>query len=72
MSAETYKNLFLNNVCQRREKMGISIAELARRSGVPLAILEKLEQGVLPAEMMAHHTWMLAEAFGCEIYELFE
>ncbi|MCI8553180.1 MAG: helix-turn-helix domain-containing protein [Lawsonibacter sp.] len=52
--------------------MGISVAELARRSGVPPAILEKLEQGVLPAEMMAHHTWMLAEAFGCEIYELFE
>ena len=72
MSAETDKNLFLNNVCQRREKMGISVAELARRSGVPPAILEKLEQGVLPTEMMAHHTWMLAEAFGCEISELFE
>lgn len=71
MNAEESKEVFIHNVRQRREAEGISISELSRRSGVPLTMLEELEQGVLPKSMMVDDAWKLAEAFGCKPTELF-
>ena len=71
MSAEESKEVFIHNVRQRREAEGISISELARRSRVPLTMLEELERGVLPKSMMVDDAWKLAEAFGCKPAELF-
>ncbi len=51
---------------------GISLATLAQRSGVPLEMLEALERGVLPEDMMVDDAFNLARVFGCETYELFE
>ena len=50
----------------------MAISELAQRSGLPLAMLEALEQGVIPEEMMVDDAFNLAQVFGCKTYELFE
>lgn len=71
MNAEESKEVFIHNVRQRREAEGISISELARRSGVPLTMLEELERGVLPKRMMVDDAWRLSKVFGCELHELF-
>ena len=71
MSVKESENVFIHNVRQRREAMGISVPELARRSGLPLAMLEELDLGIIPESMMVTDAWKLAEAFGCELAELF-
>lgn len=71
MSAEESKEVFIYNVRQRREAEGISISELARRSGVPLTMLEELDRGVVPESMMVDDAWRLSKVFGCELAELF-
>lgn len=72
MSTPEYKTAFCHNICQRREKSGITLSELAQRSGVSLEILEALDQDEIPEEMMVDNTIDLAKVFGCEPHELFQ
>lgn len=71
MSVEDAKKVFIHNVRQRREAMGISVPELARRGGLSPAMLEELDRGAVPESMMVDDAWKLAEVFGCEPEELF-
>lgn len=71
MSVKESENVFIHNVRQRREAMGISVLELARRGGLSPAMLEELDRGVVPEDMAVDDAWKLAEVFGCEPEELF-
>jgi predicted transcriptional regulator len=64
--------IFISNVHQRRERAGLSITRLSKLSGVSLKILEELERGVLPKEMMVDDALCLAKAFQCKPEELFQ
>lgn len=64
--------IFISNVRHRREKAGLSITRLSKLSGVSLKILEELERGVLPKEMMVDDALCLAKAFQCKPEELFQ
>jgi len=70
--AEEYEICFLNNIRRRREQMGLSLAELSSRSGLPLEMLEELDRGVIPDEMMLDAAFKLAKVFHCKAYELFD
>lgn len=72
MSFEKDKTIFCNNVKTMWKKQGLKLEELARRSGLPLKMLEELEQGTLPEEMILEDAVVLAKIFGCEVYELFK
>lgn len=71
MSAEESKKVFIHNVRQKREAMGISVPELARRGGLSPAMLEELDRGAVPESMTVDDAWKLAEVFSCEPEELF-
>lgn len=71
MNIEKNKCKFFNNIKRLRERSGWSIEELAGQSGVPLDMLEQLEQNRLPKEMMVSDAYKLANAFRCKTYELF-
>ena len=51
---------------------GLSLAELENRSHVPLWMLEELERGTLPKEMMVTDAFRLAKVFHCQVNELFQ
>lgn len=72
MSIEENKRKFCNNVNAQRKKQNLISGELSQRSGVPLEMLEALERGEIPEEMMVEDAFGLARAFGCEVYELFQ
>ena len=72
MKKEDYIKLFICNVQRRRMQEGISLAELGSRSHVPLWMLEELEQGTLPKEMMVTDALRLAKVFHCPVHELFQ
>lgn len=72
MRREDYINLFICNVRKLRLKEGISLAELGKRSNIPLWILEELESGSLPKEMMVTDALRLAKVFHCPVHELFQ
>ena len=72
MEFQKEAEIFCGNVNRRRAEAGLAISELAQRSGLPLAMLEALEQGVIPEVMMVDDAFNLAQVFGCKIYELFE
>lgn len=72
MTAEEMKRQFFERVRKLRNKEKLSLTELARRSGLPLEMLEALEDGILPEEMMVDDAFALARALHCKIYELFE
>lgn len=63
--------IFMSNVHQRRERAGLSVARLSKLSGVPVKMLEELERGILPKEMMVEDALCLAEVFHCKPEELF-
>lgn len=72
MSIEENKRKFCNNVNAQRKKQNLTLEELSQRSGVPLEMLEALERGEIPEEMMVADAFGLARAFGREVYELFQ
>lgn len=72
MSIEENKRKFCNNVNAQRKKQNLTSGELSQRSGVPLEMLEALERGEIPEEMMVEDAFGLARAFGREVYELFQ
>ncbi len=72
MKKEDYIKLFICNVQRRRMQEDISLAELGSRSNVPLWMLEELERGTLPKEMMVTDALRLAKVFRCQVYELFQ
>ena len=48
MEITKYIETFCNNIHRLRERAGMSLDELAERSGIPLNMLEQLEQNILP------------------------
>ena len=63
---------FCNNVRARRLALGLSLPELAARSGVSQRCLRTLEGNVLPRRLMLSQVAGLARALGCQPYELFQ
>ena len=72
MSIQEYTKIFCRNIYCQQKKAELSTLGLSRRSGLPLKMLEELEKGVIPKEMMVEDAFDLARAFGCEVYELFQ
>ena len=72
MKREDSIKLFIRNVQRLREQEGMSLAELGNRSNVPPWMLEELERGTLPKEMMVSDALRLAKVFHCQPYELFQ
>ena len=72
MTIEAMENKFCRKVSEIRLRKNISLEELARRSGLPMNMLEALERGVIPEEMMVDDAFDLARVFQCKVYELFE
>ena len=50
----------------------LTLEELAAQSGVPLNMLEQLEQNILPKEMVVDDAYKLSLVFHCKIWELFQ
>mgnify|MGYP001082158881 FL=1 len=71
MKKEDFIKQFVRNIQKLRIQGGISLAELGSRSHVPLWMLEELEQGTLPKEMMVTDALRLAMVFHCPVHELF-
>ncbi len=72
MKKETTNTIFVIKIRELRKEKGVTIEELADKSGVSLMLLKQLEQNILPEEMMADDAIRLAKVFGCKIDELFE
>lgn len=72
MGTEEIKQKFCVRVKGLREEQNLTTQELAERSGVPLDILEQLEQNILPEEMMVNDVYKLAKVFHCKTYELLQ
>lgn len=72
MNIEESKSKFFRNVKRLRERQGKSIEELSKLSGVPVGMLEQLEQNTLPEEMMVSDAYKLAKVFHCNTHELFQ
>ncbi|MCI8914528.1 MAG: helix-turn-helix transcriptional regulator [Lawsonibacter sp.] len=66
------KATFCRNILELRLQKNLSLEALAQRSGVSLYILQALDKGIMPEEMMADDAIRLAKVFGCKIDELFE
>ena len=71
MSTEENKQKFFNHIRVLR-KQHLTLEELAAQSGVPLNMLEQLEQNILPKEMVVDDAYKLSLAFRCKIWELFQ
>lgn len=72
LNIEKYSFQFCENLHRLRIQENLSLEELARRSGVPLAMLEQLEQNTVPEGMMVGHAIDLARALWCDPGQLFE
>lgn len=71
MTVPEMKLQFCKKLLDLRRKNNLTLPELARRSGVPLTMLEELDRGVVPESMMVDDAWKLAKVFDCELHELF-
>ena len=72
MAVNEMKEIFCRKVSEIRLHENISLEELSQRSGVALEMLEALERGEIPEEMMVEDALDLARAFGCKPHELFQ
>lgn len=72
MSIEESKIKLFNNIRKLREAKNMSVLELSERTGLPLEMLEQLDQNILPEEMMVDDAIALARVFRCKGYELFK
>lgn len=72
MSTEENKQKFFNHIIVLRKQQHLTLEELAAQSGVPLNMLEQLEQNILPKEMVVDDAYKLSLAFRCKIWELFQ
>ena len=72
MAVNEMKEIFYRKVSEIRLHENISLEELSQRSGVALEMLEALERGEIPEEMMVDDAFDLARAFGCKPHELFQ
>ena len=71
MDIEEMKTQFCEKIQHLRVEAKWSVEELSLKSGVPLEMLEQLEQNILPKDLMLDDTAALAKVFHCEIHELF-
>lgn len=58
------KATFCRNILELRLQKNLSLEALAQRSGVSLYILQALDKGIMPEEMMADDAIRLAKVFG--------
>ena len=72
MSTEENKQKFFFYIRVLRKQQHLTLEELAAQSGVPLNMLEQLEQNILPKEMVVDDAYKLSLAFRCKIWELFQ
>lgn len=72
MTIKEMEMKFCGKVSEIRLRKNISLEELARRSGLPMNMLEALDRDEIPEEMMVNDAFNLAKVFGCETYELFQ
>lgn len=72
MTIKEMEMKFCRKVSEIRLRKNISLEELARRSGLPMNMLEALDRDEIPEEMMVNDAFNLAKVFGCETYELFQ
>ena len=70
MDVEEYKISFCHKIKTLRKQKNIILEKLAEDSGIPLNMLEQLEQNILPEEMMVDDACALARVLQCELYEL--
>lgn len=71
MNIQESMNLFCRNISQRRKDAGLSVLELSQRSGLPLEMLQELDKGILPEDMMVDDAIHPSQAFGCKTADLF-
>lgn len=71
MSLIEMKLKFCDRVYELRTESDLTVPELARRSGLPLAMVEALNRREIPKSMMAGDVFRLAAVFGCAASELF-
>ena len=66
MDVEEYKISFCHKIKTLRKQKNIILEKLAEDSGIPLNMLEQLEQNILPVD----DACALARVLQCELYEL--
>lgn len=71
MSATEMKLKFCDRVYELRSESDLTVPELARRSGLSLAMVEALDRREVPKNMMVADAFRLAAVFGCAVSELF-
>lgn len=72
MAVDEMINQFCSRIRKLKEIKEISLETLSQDSGVPLEMLEQLEQNILPEEMTVDDAYALSKVFQCKIGELFE
>ena len=70
MKHKEFELLFCSNILALRAAQNLSISELSAKSGVPVSILQQMEQTTLPDDFLVEHIFDLARALGCQAYEL--
>ena len=71
MSITEMKLKFCSRVYELRSESDLTVPELARRSGLSLAMVEALDRREVPKSMMVGDAFRLAAVFGCAASELF-
>lgn len=71
MSVTEMKLKFCSRVYELRSESDLTVPELARRSGLSLAMVEALDRREVPKSMMVGDAFRLAAVFGCVASELF-
>ena len=70
MKNKDFEMLFCKKVRALRTAQGLSVSELSAKSGVPLPLLEQMEENILSDDFLVEHIFDLSKALGCRAYEL--
>lgn len=71
MVIDEQKHKFCMRIHFLRLQQKLSLCDLSEQSGVPLSMLEQIESGHLPPDLMLDQAADLADVLGCQVYELF-
>ena len=70
MNHKDFEKRFCKKVRALCAAQELSLSELSSKSGVPVSILQQMEQNTLPDDFLVEHIFDLAQALGCCAYEL--
>lgn len=70
MENKEFELLFCKNIRSRCAAQGLPLRELSVKSGVPLSLLQQMEQNTLSEEFLVEYIFDLARALGCRASEL--